>query len=103
LDFIYVTVKIPEICLERIRTRVERGGHNVNPDKVRARYEKSLKFLYRYIELADNASIYDNSGTGMKLLFTKKNNFCTLYVDPKNFEWIQEYVLPYIKDVHRSY
>ena len=103
LDFIYVTVKNPDICLERIETRVARGGHNVDPDKVRKRYWKSLEFLHRYIELAENVSIYDNSGFGMKLIFSKKNGICVLLVNPKNCNWVSEHILAHIKGVVHSY
>lgn len=51
IEVIFTFVESSEICLERIRERVERGGHNVPEEDVRRRFSRSLANfwnLYRY-------------------------------------------------------
>lgn len=41
----FVSTEDPEINVDRVRIRVEEGGHMVAPDKVRSRYFNSLSLL----------------------------------------------------------
>lgn len=59
--FVYVFVKSAELQLERIKARVAKGGHDVPPDKVRERRERSLDQLPWFFAQADRAYIFDNS------------------------------------------
>lgn len=67
----FVSTLSPEINVGRVKTRVAEGGHNVDADKVRARYERSLQQLAAAIRLSDRAYIFDNSD--------------------KTYQWIAEY------------
>ncbi|WP_438946230.1 zeta toxin family protein [Sediminibacterium sp.] len=49
----FVCIDNPDINIERVKDRVKKGGHNVNPDKLRARYYSTLENLYPAILLAD--------------------------------------------------
>jgi len=61
---IYVWVNSADLCIERVRERVLSGGHFVEDEIVRRRYERSLRnFFGLYQTLADNWRVYDNSGT----------------------------------------
>jgi predicted ABC-type ATPase len=62
VNVIVVTTADPEINIKRIAQRVSEGGHDVPPDKVISRYERSMSFLYPIFETADYMSVYDNSG-----------------------------------------
>ncbi len=59
---IYVVLDRPERSIERIKLRVAKGGHHVPDDKVRKRYSGSLAQLPWFLEQADQAWIWDNSG-----------------------------------------
>jgi len=59
------------INVGRVRTRVLEGGHDVQEDKIRSRYFRSLDNVYEAIRQSDRAYLFDNSG--MK------------------YEWIAEY------------
>lgn len=60
----YVWLRAPEICIQRVRARVRRGGHHVSEDVVRRRYARSaVNFLHLYKPLAKTWRVYDNSGT----------------------------------------
>lgn len=59
----FVSTKDVTINIDRVRFRVEVGGHDVPEEKIRKRYEGSLRNLRRAIQLADRAYFFDNSIT----------------------------------------
>jgi predicted ABC-type ATPase len=59
---IYVMVRSPELNIERVRLRVARGGHDVPREKITARFYRSLAQLPWFLDHADRAYIFDNSG-----------------------------------------
>lgn len=59
---IFVLTKDPEINVQRVKTRVEAGGHGVPEEKIRSRYVKALNNLPRLARIADMTRIIDNSG-----------------------------------------
>lgn len=67
IRLIYVIVDSVEIQLERIRYRVEKGGHDVPEDKVRERRGRSLDQLRWFFRQADYTWILDNSGAEPRL------------------------------------
>jgi predicted ABC-type ATPase len=58
----YVTTQNHLINVERVKNRVLAGGHDVPEEKVVARYERSMGLLPEAARIADEASVYDNSG-----------------------------------------
>jgi predicted ABC-type ATPase len=66
--FVYVTVANVEMQLERIHLRVAKGGHDVPPDKVRDRRERSFDQMPWFFLQADRAWIFDNSGDEPELV-----------------------------------
>lgn len=68
---IYVVLDSPDRSIERIRLRVAKGGHHVDDDDVRRRYGRSLQQMKWFLDEADEAWIYDNSGTKPKQIAEK--------------------------------
>lgn len=70
---IYITTADPAINVRRVQRRVSEGGHDVPEDKIRTRYERSMKLMPEVISLADEAEVYDNSvdEAAPKLVFKK--------------------------------
>ncbi|MFJ2480428.1 zeta toxin family protein [Pseudomonas sp. NPDC087598] len=60
----YVATADPEINIARVAYRVSQGGHNVPPEKIRARYWRSLELLSEAILTSNRAYIFDNSDEG---------------------------------------
>ncbi|ABN07058.1 Uncharacterized protein-like protein [Methanocorpusculum labreanum Z] len=58
---VYVTTIDPAINVERVLMRAAQGGHGVPEEKIRSRYERSVKLLPDMLDLADEALVYDNS------------------------------------------
>lgn len=87
LQLFYVGVNNPEIAKERIRNRVEKGGHNIADEIVEKRYYESLKNLKQVITKFDEVYLYDNS-IKYKHIFSFINNKI-LYKD-KNVNWSKD-------------
>ena len=61
ITIVYVFLETPELCIERIKNRVKRGGHFVSDEDVRRRYYRSIQnFWHRYRLLADVWTVYLN-------------------------------------------
>lgn len=65
---VYVLLASAEMNIERVRTRVAKGGHAVPEDKIVSRRAKSLALLPRFLAEADDAFIFDNSGATPNLV-----------------------------------
>ena len=87
LQLFYVGVNNPEIAKERIRNRVEKGGHNIADEIVEKRYEESLKNLKQVITKFDEVYLYDNS-IKYKHIFSFINN--KILYKEKNVNWSKD-------------
>jgi predicted ABC-type ATPase len=71
IRLIYVYVDTLTRQLDRIRVRVAKGGHDVPADKVSARRTRSFAEFPWFFWEADQAWVYDNSGSEPKLVASK--------------------------------
>src|SRR5688572_26027170 len=61
-----------ELAIERVKTRVLEGGHNIETDVIKRRYHNGIKNLFEiYLTIVDEAMIFDNS-EGKPELIAKK-------------------------------
>jgi predicted ABC-type ATPase len=67
----------PQRSIERVRLRVAKGGHSVPERKIVERYARSLDQLPWFLDQADQASVFDNSGAQPKLIAQKKYGVIT--------------------------
>ncbi len=81
IHLIYVLLDTPARNIERVRLRVKKGGHSVPEDKIRERYTRSLEQMPWFLEQADQAWLYDNSGASPKLIGEKRDGVVTLTAD----------------------
>jgi predicted ABC-type ATPase len=80
IRLLYVTVKTADLNVERVRIRVARGGHDVPEPKIRERRERSFQQLPWFLDHADVALMYDNSGAVPSLIGRKLGG--VIEVDP---------------------
>ncbi len=67
LELYYIYLNSVEISMNRISERVLRGGHDIPPDAVFRRYDRSLRNLFElYMPLSDAWYLFDNSGAVAK-------------------------------------
>jgi predicted ABC-type ATPase len=78
---IFVMLASPDLNVQRVRLRVSKGGHDVAEDKIRTRWTKSLAQLPWFLEQADQAAIFDNSGAVPQLIGRKRRG--TIVIDPQ--------------------
>ena len=71
----------PQRNVERVRLRVKKGGHAVPKHKILARHARSLEQLSWFLEHADQAWVYDNSGAKPRLIAEKRAGVVTLDKD----------------------
>jgi predicted ABC-type ATPase len=75
---IYVLLDSPRRNVERVRLRVEKGGHAVPENKIVERYAKSLAQMPWFLDRVDRAWIFDNSGANPRLIGEKHDGNITL-------------------------
>ena len=60
---IYVWLHSAELAALRVAKRVASGGHDIPPDTIARRYKRGqTNFFELYLPLADEWSVWDNSG-----------------------------------------
>lgn len=69
IEIIYLKIVSPRLAMNRIKSRVQEGGHDVPRADVRRRFARSWQnFENHYRSLADAWAIYDNSTRPPKLI-----------------------------------
>ena len=87
LQLFYVGLNSSDIAKERVKNRVEKGGHNIENDVIEKRYYESLKNLKKIISKFDKVYLYDNS-IKYKNIFLFSDN--TILFKDKNIIWSKE-------------
>lgn len=77
---IFVMLNSPDINVRRVRLRVAKGGHDVPEASIRKRWDRSLAQLPWFLEHADQAALFDNSGAVPQLIGQKRQGAIT--IDP---------------------
>jgi predicted ABC-type ATPase len=57
----FIGISSPRLSDDRIAMRVSKGGHDVPPDKVIARFPRVMRNLHKALAELDNVRVYDNS------------------------------------------
>jgi predicted ABC-type ATPase len=61
-----------DLAIERVKTRVVKGGHNIPKDVIKRRYSNGIKNLFEiYVSIVDEVMIFDNSGIKPELIAEK--------------------------------
>lgn len=93
IRLIFVMLATPELNVERVKLRVRRGGHAVPENKIIERFHRSLAQLPWFLEAADRAYVYDNSGATPRLVLEKAGDG-DIVLDPEAPSALREVVLP---------
>ena len=83
VTLVYFWLNSPELAVERVKTRVKQGGHNIPTDVIYRRYKAGLKNLNNlYLDIADFWMIIDNSEFPSKFVAEgNKNNVKEVYFE----------------------
>lgn len=83
---IYVLTSDVNVNIMRVESREALGGHGVPEDKIRSRYEKSLKIIPELVAVCDVLHIYDNTVIPFRVFKKRK----TEYFFWENASWNEE-------------
>jgi predicted ABC-type ATPase len=75
-NLLYLWLPSADMAVQRVKSRVEQGGHNIPEATILRRYEVGLRNMYDFfLPKVDSAVIYDNSGgeTGEIRKIAEKN------------------------------
>jgi predicted ABC-type ATPase len=72
VTLIYFWLSSGELAKQRVKLRVEEGGHNVAEKTIERRYKMGLIYLFEeFLAICDNVMLFDNSDNSPKLIMTK--------------------------------
>jgi predicted ABC-type ATPase len=81
-----------ELAKERVKVRVQEGGHHIPNDVIERRYLKGIKNLFDiYIDLVDGTFIFDNSNGKHELIAQKIEKEDILLFDLDKFKQLKNY------------
>jgi predicted ABC-type ATPase len=84
INLIDFWLQSPELAIERVRRRVESGGHNIPEDVIRRRYERGRRNLIElYFPLCDTWIVYNNSSSESQLVAEFTLNRETIIYQPE--------------------
>lgn len=79
VHLIYVFLESAELNVERVATRVRKGGHAVPEDKILSRRLRSFDQFGWFFDSADVADVYDNSGATPQMVLSRRGDEVTVY------------------------
>jgi len=91
IEMHYVGVDSVEIAKERIKKRVENGGHGIPDKDVERRYIASFENLRQVMEDIDLVAFYDNTETFRRIAIYRKGSIVRLSKTVPF--WFEKYVL----------
>ena len=75
VTLLYFWLNTPDLAVERVRSRVKEGGHNVSESTIRRRYRAGILNLFDlYIPICDFWMITDNSLSPMEVIAKGNKN-----------------------------
>ena len=98
IGILFISTDDPKINVDRVKERYRNGGHDVPPEKVMTRYERTMSLLPDYIRVADFLAAYDNSedhergdGEGPKLLLVKRGEDIAITKQGRQSSWLMKH------------
>lgn len=83
----YILTVDPMINVQRVKSRVRSGGHDVPEEKIISRYDRALELVKDVVAVSDICHIYDNSEEKPFRIFKKRK---TEYFYDECPDWLEE-------------
>ena len=87
----YIGLESLDIARERIKKRVEMGGHGIDDYTLKLRYKATQKNLNKIIPYCDLLQLYDNSGESIKLVGFLENG--EIYKAREGCKWLDKLLI----------
>lgn len=81
----YIGLATSDIAKERVRSRVQKGGHGIPDEDIERRYVESFDNLRKVITMCDLVVLYDNTENFRRFAFNKNGKLARL--SPNVPEW----------------
>lgn len=94
---VYVLTRDPEVNVERVKKRVAQGGHDVPIDKIKARYDRCLSLIPKFVDSIDNMILYDNTDKILLTLIKKDKNITVVSNNIEDKDWFLDKILEPLK------
>lgn len=88
----FVCLQDADMNVSRVSNRVEKGGHAVDPERIKRRYGETLNNLFPALLLADKAYLFDNSTDKMELVAEAENGQIEILTN-RVPNWFVQYVV----------
>jgi len=84
----YIYLNSVDLAKERVKQRVNKGGHNIPTEIIERRYFRALQNLGKFMQLADAWYLFDNSGSEYENIAKMNSGKKEIY----NFELYSEII-----------
>ena len=92
VTLLYFWLQTIELAKERVKTRVQEGGHNIAEDVIERRYYRGIKNLFEiYIDIVDALLIFDNSFGKHQLIAQTDNAGIIEIIEEAEFNKLKDY------------
>jgi predicted ABC-type ATPase len=92
ITLLFFWLQNAELAKERVKTRVDEGGHNIDPIVIERRFLRGIKNLFDiYLPLVDGALVFDNSEGKHELIAEIKHDQKLQILQPNRFIKLKEY------------
>ena len=72
ITILFFWLQNANLAIERVKTRVQEGGHHIESEVIKRRYHRGIKNLFEiYMPIADEVMIFDNSEGKHELIAEK--------------------------------
>jgi len=90
----FISTDDVRVNIDRIKTRVRNGGHDVPEQKIRNRYFRSLDLLYEALKLSYKSYLFDNSDNTVEIARIDRDKMLYYSVDAEEIpNWLKKYVI----------
>ena len=86
VNLFYVGIDNADLAIQRVKQRVEKGGHGIPDELIKKRYSQSLKNLEYIAPLCDNVMLYDN--TKIFVPIYERQGEKIVLNNTKNIQWL---------------
>jgi predicted ABC-type ATPase len=90
----FISTDDVRVNIERVKTRVKNGGHDVPEDKIKNRYFRSLDLLYDALKICYKSYLFDNSDNTLEIARIDRDKIMYFSVnEDKVPNWLIKYVI----------
>ncbi len=90
ITLIFFWLESIQLAKDRVKKRVEEGGHNIKPEVIERRYNSGIGNLFnRYANTVDSLLIYDNSNIESELIAEKEQEGEFIIHQPTKFNQLK--------------